>query len=35
MWTAFFVGLFLGVMVGAMIMGLICAGRDFYNDGEF
>ena len=32
----FIVGLFVGAFVGCFIMGLLCAGRDFYdNDGEF
>ena len=32
----FIVGVFVGVFVGLFIMGLLCAGRDFYdNDGEF
>jgi hypothetical protein len=35
-WLAFAVGLFLGAFLGLFIMGLLCAGRDFYdNDGEF
>jgi hypothetical protein len=32
----FLVGVFVGAFIGCFIMGLICAGRDFYdNDGEF
>ena len=32
----FIVGVFVGIFVGLFIMGLLCAGRDFYdNDGEF
>jgi hypothetical protein len=30
----FIVGVFVGVFVGLFIMGLLCAGKDFY-DGEF
>jgi hypothetical protein len=36
MWIAFLVGLILGALLGAAILGLVTAGKDFYdNDGEF
>ena len=36
MWIAFLVGLILGALLGAAILGLVTASRDFYdNDGEF
>ena len=34
MWTAFLVGLILGAFLGAAILALVTAGKDFY-DGEF
>jgi hypothetical protein len=33
MWIAFVVGLILGALLGAAILGLVTAGKDFY-DGE-
>ena len=33
MWIAFLVGLILGALLGAAILGLVTAGKDFY-DGE-
>jgi len=36
MWIAFGVGIIIGASLGVLIFGLVCAGRDFYdNDGEF
>ena len=36
MWIAFFCGMVLGACLGAIILGLVSASRDFYdNDGEF
>ena len=34
MWTAFLVGLVLGAFLGAVILALVTAGKDFYY-GEF